>query len=54
VPNESNSQTEVKVAGEATLGGPVFAIGSRFAAPAAKLLMGQFFGAMKDRIERGS
>lgn len=52
VPNSSNSQTAVNVAGEATLGGPVFAIGSRFAAPAAKLLMGQFFGAMKERIER--
>ncbi len=54
VPNPTNTQTAVNVAGEATLGGPVFAIGSRFAAPAAKLLMGQFFGAMKERIERAA
>lgn len=46
------SQTTVNVVGDATLGGPVFAIGSRFVAPAAKMLMGQFFGAMKDRVER--
>ena len=52
VPNDANTQTTINVAGEATLGGPVFAIGSRFAAPAAKLLMGQFFGAMKERVER--
>jgi hypothetical protein len=32
----------------------MFAIGSRFAAPAANLLMGQFFHAMKDRIERSA
>lgn len=51
IPNATNTETTVAVAGEATLGGPVFAIGSRFAAPAAKLLMGQFFGAMKQRVE---
>jgi carbon monoxide dehydrogenase subunit G len=54
VPNATNTQTTVNVAGEASLGGPMFAIGSRFAAPAANLLMGQFFHAMKDRIERSA
>lgn len=47
----SGAGTTVNVEGDATLGGPVFAIGSRFVAPAAKLLMGQFFGAMKSRAE---
>ncbi len=46
-----NSTTTVEVEGDATIGGPVFSIGSRFVPPAAKLLMNQFFNAMKKRVE---
>ena len=49
-----NGTTTVEVEGDATIGGPVFSIGSRFVPPAAKLLMGQFFSAMKTRVERSA
>jgi carbon monoxide dehydrogenase subunit G len=45
--------TLVTVHAEANVGGQILAVGSRLVAPAGKMLMNQFFGSMKRRIEAG-
>ena len=49
--SEGDAATVVTVHGEAQVGGPILSVGSRLVAPAAKLLMNQFFTAMQRRIE---
>ena len=43
--------TEVKVVGDAQVSGVVARVGQRLMGSASKMLMNQFFGCMKDRIE---
>lgn len=44
--------TEVTVVGEAQVGGLIASVGQRVLQPAAKMMMNQFFNAMKNRIEQ--
>jgi uncharacterized protein len=43
--------TRVTVQGEAQVGGPVLSVGSRLVVPTARMLMNQFFEAMRRRAE---
>lgn len=43
--------TEVKIEGEANVGGTIAQIGSRMVGPASKMMMNQFFNAIKTRAE---
>jgi carbon monoxide dehydrogenase subunit G len=46
---DGEAATVVRVQGDAQVGGPVLAVGSRLVVPTAKLLMNQFFRAMQRR-----
>ena len=45
------NSTEVKVTGEANVGGTIAQIGSRMVGPAVKTMMAQFFNAIKSQAE---
>lgn len=45
------NSTEVKVVGEANVGGTIAQIGSRMVGPAVKTMMSQFFNAIKTQAE---
>ncbi len=45
-----NGATNVKVIGEASLGGPIARVGQRLAGGAAKLLMNQFFNCLRKKV----
>ena len=45
------NSTEVKVTGEANVGGTIAQIGSRMVGPAVKTMMAQFFKAIKNQAE---
>ncbi|MBI3971881.1 MAG: carbon monoxide dehydrogenase subunit G [Chloroflexi bacterium] len=44
---DGGSATQVKVVGDAQVGGPVLSVASRLVVPTAKMLMNQFFAAMQ-------
>ncbi len=46
--------TEVSVAGEAQVGGPIAGVGQRMLSPVAKMLMDQFFSNLKRKAEEHS
>jgi carbon monoxide dehydrogenase subunit G len=48
---EGDGQTEVKVEGDAQVTGVVARVGQRLLGSAARMLMNQFFGCLKDKVE---
>jgi len=49
--SDSDGGTEIKIVGEAHVTGVVARVGQRLMGSASKLLMSQFFGCLKDKIE---